>query len=57
MVTKPGLLLKNESQINTWERKVLRRIFGPVNGRGIWRIRSNKELVNLLSRDRFGNSN
>jgi hypothetical protein len=38
---------KDESQINIWERKVLRRIFGPVNDRGIWRVRSNKELVDL----------
>jgi hypothetical protein len=26
---------------------VLRSIFGPVNNRGIWRIRSNKELADL----------
>jgi hypothetical protein len=48
MVAKPGLLLKkNKSQINTWERKVLRSIFGPVNDRRIRRIRSNKELADL----------
>jgi hypothetical protein len=44
MVAKPK---KDESQINIWERKVLRRIFGPVDDRGIWRIRSNKELADL----------
>jgi hypothetical protein len=38
---------KGESQINMRERKVLRKIFGPVNDRGIWRIRSNKELAGL----------
>jgi hypothetical protein len=26
---------------------LLRRIFGPVNDRGVWRIRSNKELADL----------
>jgi hypothetical protein len=38
VVAKPGLLLKkkDEAQINIWERKVLRRMFGPVNDRGIW---------------------
>jgi hypothetical protein len=40
MVAKPGLTKKDESQINIWERKVFRRIFG-----GMWRIRSNKELA------------
>jgi hypothetical protein len=35
----------DESQI--WERKVLRRIFGLVNDRGMWRIESNKELADL----------
>jgi hypothetical protein len=30
-----------------WERKVLRRIFGPVNDRGMWRIRSSKELADI----------
>jgi hypothetical protein len=33
---------KDESQINIWERKVLRIIFGPVNDRGMLRLRSNK---------------
>jgi hypothetical protein len=28
-------------------RKVLRRIFGPVNDRGMWRMRLNKELADL----------
>jgi hypothetical protein len=37
----------DESQINIWERKVLRRIFGLVNDRGMWRIESNKELADL----------
>ena len=34
---------KDGLQINTWERKVLRRIFGPVTDNGVWRIRTNKE--------------
>jgi hypothetical protein len=41
------LTKREESHINIWERKVLRKIFGPVNDRGNWRIRSNKELTDL----------
>jgi hypothetical protein len=39
------LTKKDESRI--LERKVLTIIFGPVSDRGIWRIRSNKELEDL----------
>jgi hypothetical protein len=38
------LTKKDEALINTWERKVLRKFFGPVNERNVWRIRSNQEL-------------
>jgi hypothetical protein len=31
-------------KLNTWERKILRRIYGPVVEQGIWRIRTNQEL-------------
>jgi hypothetical protein len=31
--------------IITWERKILRRIFGPNKGDWIWKIRTNKELT------------
>jgi hypothetical protein len=31
--------------LRTWERKVLRKIYGPVYENGIWRIRTNKELM------------
>jgi hypothetical protein len=33
--------------INSFERKILRRIFGPVNENGQWRCRYNKELYEL----------
>jgi hypothetical protein len=39
-----SLQKKDEALISTWERKVLRKIFGPVNERNVWRIRSNQEL-------------
>jgi hypothetical protein len=38
------LTKKDEALISKWERKVLRKIFGPVNERNLWRIRSNQEL-------------
>jgi hypothetical protein len=37
----------DESHTSIWERKVLQKIFGPVNDRGSWRMRSNKELTEL----------
>jgi hypothetical protein len=33
--------------INSLERKILRRIFGPVNEQGLWRIRRNDELKQI----------
>jgi hypothetical protein len=36
-----------ERSLRTWERKVLRKIYGPVYDNGIWRIRTNKELMAL----------
>ena len=38
---------REELMLNTWERKVLRRIYGPVCEQGEWRIRTNKELYGL----------
>jgi hypothetical protein len=29
----------------TWERKVLRKIYGPTKENGQWRIKTNKELM------------
>ena len=42
-----ALTSKDSLQINTWERKVLRWIFGSVNDSGVRRIRTNKELADL----------
>jgi hypothetical protein len=44
MQVRHGSLQKNEALISTWERKVLRKIFVPVNERNVWRIRRNHEL-------------
>jgi hypothetical protein len=34
-------------RLNAWERKILRRIYGPAVEQGMWRIRSNQELQEL----------
>jgi hypothetical protein len=41
------LTANDEISLRTWERKVLRKICGPVYDNGIWRIRTNKELTAL----------
>jgi hypothetical protein len=41
------LTANGERSLRTWERKVLRKIYGPGYDNGIWRIRTNKELMAL----------
>jgi hypothetical protein len=31
----------------TWERKILRKIYGPESKQGVWRIRNNLEIQNM----------
>jgi len=31
-----------------FERKILRKIFGPINEKGIWRIKTNQELDEII---------
>jgi hypothetical protein len=38
---------KIENIINSYERKILRRILGHINDNGTWRIRYNKEIYTL----------
>jgi hypothetical protein len=38
---------KTENIINSYERKILRRILGPINDNGTWIIRYNKEIYTL----------
>ena len=44
-----SLTKRDEQRINMWEREVLRRIFGLVNDRGEWRLRTNKEIYDLVT--------
>jgi hypothetical protein len=41
------LIANDERSLRTWDSKVLRKICGPVYDNGIWRIRTNKELMAL----------
>lgn len=38
---------RDETMLNTWERKVLRRIYGPVREEDGWRIRTNTEVYEM----------
>ena len=38
---------QDEHRLSIFERKILRRIYGPVMDRGCWRIRTNQELYQL----------
>ena len=38
-----------ESMLDRFERKILRRIFGPIVDNEVWRIRRNEELYELLA--------
>ena len=38
---------QDEHRLSIFERKMLRRIYGPVMDRGRWRIRTNQELYQL----------
>jgi hypothetical protein len=40
---------KDKNLLQIFERRTLRRIYGPVNEGGIWRIRYNNELHNLYN--------
>jgi hypothetical protein len=43
-------LTKNEeNKINILERTILRKIYGPTNDNGVWRIRYNQELYGLYN--------
>jgi hypothetical protein len=39
------LTCKIEKMLMTWERKKLRKIYGPTKEKGQWRIRNNAELI------------
>ena len=41
-VTEMGM-----KRLNMWERKIFRKIYGPVVEQGVWRIRNNQELWEL----------
>jgi hypothetical protein len=48
MHLKPGPLQKKIA-LNTFERKILRKIYGLIQENGVWRKRYNHELCNLYN--------
>ena len=34
-----------EKMLKTWERKILRKLYGPTKENGLWRIKTNLELI------------
>ena len=36
---------KTEKMLKTWERKILRKIYGPAKENGQWRIKTNPEFI------------
>jgi hypothetical protein len=38
----------DERALDVFERKILRRIYGPIQDKGQWRSRCNKELYDLF---------
>ena len=44
MGVKPGSNASCISTLNIFERKILRRIYGPIKDMGEWRIKNNEDL-------------
>jgi len=42
------LTMEEGRALAVFERKILRRIYGPVKGKGLWRIRRNDELEAII---------
>jgi hypothetical protein len=40
---------KHENLLQIFKRRILRRIYGPINEGGIWKIRYNNELYKLYN--------
>jgi hypothetical protein len=46
---KEAIILK----LLVFERKILRRIFGPTKGNQVWRVKTNEELDKLIKRKKI----
>jgi hypothetical protein len=42
------LNISDENALQIFERKIIRKIYGPVCEDGVWRVRSNSEINSLL---------
>jgi hypothetical protein len=48
------LTTAEENALRRFERRVLRKIHGPVVDKGVWRIRYNEELCKLMEAENLG---
>jgi hypothetical protein len=48
------LTTEEERVLAVFERKILRKIYGPVKGNELWRIRRNDELEDIINLQRTG---
>jgi hypothetical protein len=44
---------EDENILRTFERKIIRRIYGPVRQGREWRIRNNEEIDNIIRKKRY----
>jgi hypothetical protein len=42
-----------EKMLMTWERKILRKIYGPTKENRQWRIKTNEELMTKIQSPRY----
>ena len=47
------LTKKEEQTVLIFERKIFRRIFGPKYENGEWKIRTNRELEEMIKREKY----
>jgi hypothetical protein len=43
------LIKKDEDALATWERKILRRIYGPKHINNEWKTQTNEEIMNMFN--------
>jgi hypothetical protein len=54
MAVKHGRSVTEQNRLRVFERRVLRKIYGPTLDKdGTWRIKTNEELENLIKKKKY----